>query len=397
MTARDTAPDSPPALARDRRDDSCVFVDRPWEKPEAEPFLEIEDVTRSFGRERAVAGVSLGVHKGEFFTLLGGSGCGKSTLLRMLAGLETPDRGRILIDGEDMTGVPPWKRPVSMMFQSYALFPHMSVAANVAYGLRQERLARGEIADRVAEALALVELGDFAGRKPDRLSGGQRQRVALARSLVKRPKLLLLDEPLAALDKSLRERTQFELARIQDRVGITFILVTHDQQEAIALSSRIAVMDAGRIVQTGTPQDIYEFPANRLVAGFVGSINMFEGRVVEDEADRVVIDCAGAGCRVRVDHGITCPPNARVWVAIRPEKIVLTREPPADPAVNAVHGMIEDVAYQGATSLYLLRLPSGRLLQVSRPIRVREAERTLSWDEAAWASWHATAPVVLLS
>lgn len=388
---------TPPASARARQVQGCVFEDKPWEKPDAKPFVRIEKVSKSFGGFEAVHELSLDIYKGEFFTLLGGSGCGKSTLLRMLAGLEQPTSGRIIIDGEDMTATPPYARPVNMMFQSYALFPHMSVAGNIAYGLKQEKLSKGEIADRVAEALALVQLSDFAKRKPDQLSGGQRQRVALARCLVKRPKLLLLDEPLAALDKNLRERTQFELARIQDQVGITFILVTHDQQEAISLSSRIAVMDAGEIVQVGTPQTIYEYPENRFVANFVGSVNMFEGRVVEDEADHVVIASEEAGCNILINHGISCPPNARLWVGIRPEKLVLSAEKPKDGGYNAAHGMIEDVAYMGASSLFQVKLDSGKLIHLSRPIRFREAEESFTWDQEVWVSWHPSSAVALLS
>ncbi|MFZ5609820.1 MAG: ABC transporter ATP-binding protein [Pseudomonadota bacterium] len=386
-----------PSLLRSRQGDACVFVTKPWEQPDARPFVRVERVSKAFGATMAVRDLSLDIHQGEFFTLLGGSGCGKSTLLRMLAGLERPTAGRIIIDGEDMTQTPPYARPVNMMFQSYALFPHMSVAANIAYGLRQEGLGRREIKERVSQALALVQLSDFAKRRPEQLSGGQRQRVALARCLVKRPKLLLLDEPLAALDKNLRERTQFELARIQDQVGITFILVTHDQQEAIALSTRIAVMDAGEIVQVGTPQEIYEYPASRFVANFVGSVNLFEGRVVEDEADHVVIDSHEAGCSILIDHGITCPPHARVWAAVRPEKLLLSHTRPAEAAHNATEGVIEDIAYMGASSLFQIKLKSGKLIQLSRPIRAREAEQSFTWDQPVWVSWHPSSAVALLT
>src|SRR5579859_5687888 len=253
----------------------------PWRDPNAHPYVQVDGITKSFGDFKAVNDVSLKIYKGEIFCLLGASGCGKTTLLRMLGGFETPSAGKIFIDGEDMTGVPPYERPVNMMFQSYALFPHMNVEQNVAFGLKQDRLPKGEIQSRVATMLDLVKMGEYARRKPHQLSGGQRQRVALARSLVKRPKLLLLDEPLGALDKKLREHTQFELIGLQDKLGVTFIVVTHDQEEAMTLASRIGVMNHGEIVQAGTPSEIYEFPNSRFVADFVGSVNMFEGKLIE--------------------------------------------------------------------------------------------------------------------
>jgi putrescine transport system ATP-binding protein len=261
----------------------------PWRDPGARPYVEIERVTKTFGDFKAVDDVSLKIYKGEIFCLLGASGCGKTTLLRMLGGFEMPSSGRILIDGEDMTGVPPYERPVNMMFQSYALFPHMNVEQNVAFGLKQDRVPKAEIAERVATMLELVKLGGFAKRRPHQLSGGQRQRVALARSLVKRPKVLLLDEPLGALDKKLREHTQFELIGLQDKLGVTFLVVTHDQEEAMTLASRIGVMDHGEIVQAGTPSEIYEFPSSKFVADFVGSVNIFEGKLIEDEPEYVRI------------------------------------------------------------------------------------------------------------
>src|SRR5712692_1230686 len=251
----------------------------PWRDPNARPYVQVEGISKSFGDFKAVNDVSLKIYKGEIFCLLGASGCGKTTLLRMLGGFETPTSGRIFIDGVDMASIPPYERPVNMMFQSYALFPHMTVEQNVAFGLKQDRLPRAEIARRVVEILELVQMRPFAKRKPHQLSGGQRQRVALARSLVKQPKLLLLDEPLGALDKKLREATQFELVNIQEQLGVTFIVVTHDQEEAMTLSSRIGVMNAGQIVQVGTPQEIYEFPGTRFIADFIGSVNMFEGQV----------------------------------------------------------------------------------------------------------------------
>ncbi len=370
---------------------------RPWETADARPFVRIEGVTRTFGDFTAVDNLSLDIYAGEFFTLLGGSGCGKSTLLRMLAGLETPTSGRIMIDGQDMTLTPPYDRPVNMMFQSYALFPHMSVERNIAFGLKQDKVAKAEIRDRVAEVLELVQLQDFGKRKPDQLSGGQRQRVALARCLVKRPRLLLLDEPLAALDKNLRERTQFELMRIQEQVGITFVLVTHDQQEAISLSSRIAVMDKGTIVQTSTPQEVYEYPANRFVASFVGSVNMFEGRILEDGVDHVVVASPEAGGNIVVSHGVSCPSGMTCWIAVRPEKMVLAAEKPEAPDHNLLEGTIDEIAYQGSSSLYQIRLTSGKVVRVSRPIRAREAKQSFTWGQKIWLSWHHDASVVLLA
>ena len=374
------------------------YLDRPWEDPAAEPFVVIEGLSKSFGGTRVLHDIHLKIHRGEFFSLLGGSGSGKTTLLRLLAGLERPDGGRILIDGADVTAVPAHRRPVNMMFQSYALFPHLDVFENVAFGLKEEGLPRAKIRERVAEMLELVEMAELARRRPDQLSGGQRQRVALARCLVKRPKLLLLDEPLAALDKNLRERTQLELARIQEQVGITFIMVTHDQAEAIALSSRLAVMRDGRLVQIGTPQEIYEFPANSFVASFVGSVNILPGRVVKDEPEMVEIAVPELSCRVRVGHGISCPPQAEVLVAIRPEKMVVTPDAPAQAAsgVNVARAVVEEIAYGGALSTFHLRLPSGARLKVTRPIRARASGSDILWDQEVWVHWHESAPVVLM-
>src|ERR1700723_4817824 len=272
-----------------------VVKAQPWNDPTARPYVEVERISKSFGDFTAVNDVSLKIYKGEIFCLLGASGCGKTTLLRMLGGFETPTSGKILIDGEDMTGVPPYERPVNMMFQSYALFPHMNVEKNVAFGLEQEGLGRDAIRRQVGEILDIVKMGGFGARKPHQLSGGQRQRVALARALVKRPKLLLLDEPLAALDKKLREHTQFELINIQQRLGVTFVVVTHDQEEAMTLGTRLGVMNQGRIVQVGTPSGIYESPANRFVADFIGSVNMFEGTVSEEGPEGIRVDCAEIG------------------------------------------------------------------------------------------------------
>jgi putrescine transport system ATP-binding protein len=359
----------------------------------AVPYVRIDRVSKRFGDTVAVNNVSLDINQGEIFCLLGGSGCGKTTLLRMLAGFESPSSGALYIDGENLADIPPYERPVNMMFQSYALFPHMSVAANVGFGLEQERLQREEIARRVAEILDIVKLGEYAKRKPHQLSGGQRQRVALARALVKRPKLLLLDEPLGALDRKLREHTQFELISIQERLGVTFVVVTHDQEEAMTLASRVGVMNRGEIVQVGTPRDIYEFPATRFVADFIGSVNLFEGRLSEDEPDHVRVECEQLPAPVYVDHGMSAPPSAGCWVAIRPEKIELSRAAPATPD-NWAHGVIHDIAYLGDTSVYLLRLDGGREVRVTQANRTRKPEEQFQWDEAVYLSWDAGSPVV---
>ena len=373
------------------------YEDRPWLDPRAEPFIEIKGVTKQFGNFTAVKDVDLKIYKGELFALLGGSGCGKTTLLRMLAGFETPTFGRLIIDGVDMTDVPPYERPVNMMFQSYALFPHMSVEKNIAYGLKHESLSKQEVQGRVAEVLDLVQLGQFAKRKPHQLSGGQRQRVALARALVKRPKVLLLDEPLGALDKKLREQTQFELMNIQDQVGITFVVVTHDQEEAMTLSTRIAVMNRGEIIQIGTPTDIYEYPETRFTADFIGSINMFEGRVTEDRADHVVVSSQEAGCSFYIDHGVSVQEDSTVWVAVRPEKISVDKEAPADSSHNVVSGVVQDVGYFGNHSLFRIELDSGKMVHVSKPNERRSSrrERGVEWDDKVFLSWEASSALVL--
>ena len=368
----------------------------PWRDANATPYVRIEGVTKRFGEFTAVDNVSLNIYKGEIFCLLGGSGCGKSTLLRMLAGFEPLTSGSIYLDGQDMAGIPPYERPVNMMFQSYALFPHMTVQKNIAFGLEQERLPKGELAARVDAILDIVRLGDLAHRKPHQLSGGQRQRVALARALVKRPKLLLLDEPLAALDKKLREHTQFELINIQEQLGVTFIVVTHDQEEAMTLASRIAVMNRGQIVQTGTPTEIYEFPSTKFVADFIGSVNMFEGRLVEDLPDRVRIHSDELGGIVYVDHGISAAPGANVWAAVRPEKIEISRTAPADTSENFARGVVKEIAYMGDLSVYLVKIDSGKIVRVTLPNieRLSDDERIL-WDETVYLRWHPGSPVVV--
>jgi putrescine transport system ATP-binding protein len=369
----------------------------PWRDPSVPAYVEIERVTKSFGEFKAVDDVSLKIYKGEIFCLLGASGCGKTTLLRMLGGFETPTSGRILIDGEDMTGVPPYERPVNMMFQSYALFPHMNVEQNVAFGLKQDGVPKGEIAERVATMLELVKLGGFAKRKPHQLSGGQKQRVALARSLVKRPKVLLLDEPLGALDKKLREHTQFELIGLQDKLGVTFLVVTHDQEEAMTLASRIGVMDHGEIVQAGTPSEIYEFPSSKFVADFVGSVNIFEGKLLEDEPEHVRIGSEELGATIYVSHGISAPPEAVVWAAIRPEKIFMSTAPPESTGQsndNVVRGAVQDIAYLGDLSIYLVKLPTGKVVRVTQPNTSRHAE-AITWEQQVYLCWDASSPVVV--
>lgn len=380
-------------ISSERRHDNKI---EPWRDPGAEAYVRLENVAKRFGDFVAVNNVSLQIFQREIFCLLGGSGCGKTTLLRMLAGFETPSGGKIYIDGKDMADTPPYERPVNMMFQSYALFPHMSVARNVAFGLEQEKIAKPERARRVGEILEIVQMTDYAHRKPHQLSGGQRQRVALARALVKRPKLLLLDEPLGALDRKLREQTQFELINIQERLGVTFVVVTHDQEEAMTLATRIGVMNRGEIVQIGTPSEIYEFPGTKFVADFVGSVNMFEGRLVEDLPDRVRIDSPDLGGTIFVDHGISAAPGIRVWAAIRPEKIDISRTAP-EARENYARGIVQEIAYMGDMSVYLVRIDSGKTVRVTLPNveRLSDDERIL-WDEVVYLTWHASSPVVLI-
>jgi len=366
----------------------------PWLDPAAKPYVEISRVTKKFGDFIAVNNVSLKIYQGEIFCLLGGSGCGKTTLLRMLAGFESPTSGALSIEGQEMTGIAPYDRPVNMMFQSYALFPHMTVEDNVAFGLKQEGIAKTEIRRRVEDMLAIVKMPQFAKRKPHQLSGGQRQRVALARSLVKRPKLLLLDEPLGALDRKLREHTQFELVHIQEQLGVTFMVVTHDQEEAMTLASRIGVMNHGEIVQVGTPSEIYEFPASRFVADFIGSVNMFEGRLIEDRPDHVRIQSDELGGVIYVDHGISAAPGVTVWAAIRPEKIRIARERPDQPD-NVIEGTIKEIAYMGDMSIYLVALGTGRIVRVTMPNSERDSVSQFTWDERVFLHWHSESPVVV--
>lgn len=369
-------------------------IDSPWLEENVDPFIKIRGLTKKFGDFTAVNNVDLDIYQGELFCLLGGSGCGKTTLLRMMSGFETPSSGTITIDGMDMSGVPPYERPTNMMFQNYALFPHMTVENNVAFGLKQDKLPKDEIADRVNEILTLVELQDYNKRKPTQLSGGQKQRVALARALVKQPKLLLLDEPLAALDKKLREQTQFELMNIQEKVGITFVVVTHDQEEAMTLSTRIAVMDEGEFAQIGTPTEIYEFPDTRFVADFIGIANMLEGRVVEDGADHVCVK-TDLG-EIYINHGQPVKEGSRVWIAIRPEKIHLSKEPPAEQGANQAIGMVDDIGYLGGISIYKIELANGQIIDVTAPNQTRPKNRThqITWEEQVYLSWDASSAVL---
>jgi putrescine transport system ATP-binding protein len=369
----------------------------PWQDPAARPFVRIAGVTRKYGDIYAVDNVSLDIYRGEFFALLGPSGCGKTTLLRMLAGFDRPTSGRIEIDGQDMSAVPPWRRPVNMMFQSYALFPHMTVGQNVAFGLKQDRVPRDELKRRVEEALALVRLDAFAGRRPDQLSGGQRQRVALARAIAKRPKLVLLDEPLAALDKKLRETTQFELVSIQEKLGITFVIVTHDQEEAMTVSTRMAIMRDGQVAQMGPPAEIYEYPDSRFVADFVGDVNLLEARVVEAGSSGMRLASPAAGCEIVTDRAVPAVAGETMWVAIRPEKFELATSPPADIAVNCMAGRVADIAYLGDVSIYHVRLASGATIRATAANRQRLIERPVTWEDEVWLLWRPDAAIVLKS
>ncbi|MDZ7814294.1 MAG: polyamine ABC transporter ATP-binding protein [Ideonella sp.] len=357
-------------------------------------FLRIIDVVKDFGGYKAVNNVNLDIAKGEIFALLGSSGCGKTTLLRMLAGFETPTSGRIILNGQDLAGLPPYERPLNMMFQSYALFPHLTVWENIAFGLQRDSLGRDEVASRVEAMLKLVQLGKFAKRKPHQLSGGQQQRVALARSLAKQPQMLLLDEPLGALDKKLREQTQIELVNIIEQVGVTCVMVTHDQEEAMTMASRIAIMSEGRFLQVGSPSDIYETPQTRFVADFIGNVNLMDGNVSVDEPDHVIIDCAD--CKHYVGHGITGTQGMPVTVALRPEKIAVTRDKP-DSEYNAATGTIEEMSYFGSFTVFHVKLASGQMLKVSMANTERHQADALTWGDQVWAHWSEAAHVVLTS
>lgn len=366
------------------------------DKPLGEDYVRLESVRKEFDGFPAVADVSLTVRKGEIYALLGASGCGKSTLLRMLAGFEKPTAGKIILDGQLMNDIPPYAQAVNMMFQSYALFPHMTVEQNVAFGPKQKKMPKAEIANRVEEMLALVQMTKFAKRKPHQLSGGQQQRVALARAVATSPKLLLLDEPMAALDKKLRSHMQLELVNIVERLSVTCIMVTHDQEEAMTMAHRIAIMDAGVIRQIGTPDEIYEQPNSRFTAGFIGSVNMFEGKIDQDEKDFISIQSPGLAHPIYVGHGQTGYAGMDVAFALRPEKLHIEKTEPEQPH-NKAHGIIEDIAYFGSHSVYHVRLDNGMRVMCNFANMKRWASEHFDWNDEVWLSWGDLSGVVLTS
>ncbi len=366
----------------------------PWDDPNATPLIRFQNVTKRFGEFTAIDDLTLDIYAQEFFALLGPSGCGKTTMMRMLAGFETVTEGRIELAGQDIGPVPPNERAVNMMFQSYALFPHLSVWENIAFGLRRDRKTKGEITARVEEMLKLVRLEKFAQRKPHQISGGQRQRVALARSLAKAPKLLLLDEPLGALDKKLRQDTQFELMDIQETTGTTFVIVTHDQEEAMTVASRVAVMDEGRIMQVATPAAIYEYPNSVYVADFIGDVNIIEGRASPSGDEEYKLDWTEGQAPVLAKSQATFSEGQEAHLAIRPEKIRISTEKP-DDAVNAMQGKVLDIAYLGNLSTYHVELPGGQVIKAQTANTRRIARRDITWEDPVWISWSATAGVML--
>ena len=358
-------------------------------------YLRTDNLVIRFDGVAAVDRVNLSIRQGEIFALLGSSGCGKSTLLRMLAGFETPTSGRIVLNGQDIVGLPPYERPINMMFQSYALFPHLSIWDNIAFGLKREGMPKAQIKTRVGEMLDLVQLGDYAQRKPHQLSGGQQQRVALARSLAKRPQLLLLDEPLGALDKKLREHTQFELVNIIEKVGVTCVVVTHDQEEAMTIASRIAVMSRGQVLQVGTPREVYDMPNCRFVADFIGSVNVFEGRLTEDEPNYGVVETSlGA---IYIDHGVTGTLNMPLAVAVRPEKIDISKTRPSHVARNLFHGKVCEIGYLGSYTTYIVQADNGQRLKITEANTSHHASSGITWDDEVFFWWEGSASVELAS
>ena len=377
-----------------RTEDKPQACPTPWDDPSAVPLIRFRNVVKKFGAFVAIDDLSLDIYEREFFALLGPSGCGKTTLMRMLAGFETPTSGEITLGGENIVPVPPHRRPVNMMFQSYALFPHLTVAENIAFGLKRSDMPRSEIGARVDEMLAMVQLQKFSSRKPLQLSGGQRQRVALARALAKRPKLLLLDEPLGALDKKLRQDTQFELVDIQEKLGTTFVIVTHDQEEAMTVSTRVAVMDHGRIDQVAPPEEIYEFPGSRYVADFIGDINMIEGRAKCDDGKTCLVHWAEGAAAIKAHCPQPPPDGTDCCFAIRPEKVHISAERPTD-AANAFQGEISDIAYLGNISTYHVRTPSGQIIKALTANQHRRASNRFTWGDTVWLSWAEAAGTVL--
>jgi len=366
----------------------------PWNDPDEKPLIRFKNVTKKFGEFVAIDDLSLDIYAQEFFALLGPSGCGKTTMMRMLAGFENPTAGRIELAGQDIAPVPPNKRAVNMMFQSYALFPHLSVWDNIAFGLRRDKMGNDAIEARVAEMLKLTRLEKFARRKPHQISGGQRQRVALARSLAKAPKLLLLDEPLGALDKKLRQDTQFELMDIQESTGTTFVIVTHDQEEAMTVASRVAVMDEGRVIQVATPAEIYEAPNSVYVADFIGDVNIIEANTKAIGQDQYHLNWIDGQPPLTATSATPFSEGQQAHLAIRPEKIRITTEQPED-APNALQGKVLDIAYLGNLSTYHVELPGGQVIKAQTANTRRIARRDITWEDPVWISWSATAGVLL--
>ncbi len=367
----------------------------PWNDPDAVPLIRFENVTKKYGDFTAIDNLTLNIYEREFFALLGPSGCGKTTLMRMLAGFDEPTEGRVILAGQDLVGVPPYRRPVNMMFQSYALFPHMSVADNIAFGLKQANVPRAERDERVKEMLRLVKLEKFGARKPHQLSGGQRQRVALARSLALKPKVLLLDEPLGALDKKLREETQFELTDLQVTLGMTFLIVTHDQEEAMTVADRIAVMNQGEIIQVATPGEIYEQPSSRYVADFIGDVNIIPAKVAEADGQAIRLASAWTEGPIEIATSVPTSPGADAWVALRPEKVKIALQPPAPGTANVLAGEVWDIGYLGDLSIYRVKLSSGEIVKAQVSNATRLVERPITWEDKVWLTWAPEQAVLL--